>query len=179
MQSKIRLLASIPAVLTLLAASTSYAAVDISKLNRSDYIRLSDSDKLELFSAIHPELQMAPTTRPLVSRYVKPTTLRRQLDRIIRAEATLWLDTVLEGDVALTGSLVADNVELLLIRDQLYGLTFVISAPAVGTFADDCRELPSGEWSEECPRGRVSVRKYVDFRFIEIKTDLVAEAEFD
>ncbi|MCX6118759.1 MAG: hypothetical protein NT027_14555 [Proteobacteria bacterium] len=151
---------------------------DLSKLTRAAFKKLPDKEKEKYFEMADTRVKLLDANTPEGQRFLDMPVHNRELSEIIRSEDSLWGDTVLEGDVVLTGPIKVSSQNLLIINGELFGFQLFMEASAVATFDSDCRELPSGEWSEECPVGRVSVVKIFDYAYEHIDDGSVAEEDF-
>lgn len=107
---------------------------------REEFLRLSDAAKMEILNTHATEGGPRQLSNRTAIRALRANALR---------EATVWYDTILEGDYNLTGEVQVTNITALLIDGMVFAYTAHVRADAINyssceydyeteTYGDDC-----------------------------------------
>lgn len=93
-------------------------------------------------------------------------SLHEQLLSIAQSQSEVWVDTILEGDVASIGDIRLDEIEELKDGKLLLGYRITYSQQAWGTADCDLSELTSEQYRNpasfaQCAEGRISESAFV------------------
>lgn len=113
-------------------------------------------------------------------------SLHEQLLSVAQSQSEVWVDTILEGDVASLGDIRLDEIEELKDGNSVLGYRITYSQRAWATGDCDLSEADSADYSRaetfaQCAEGRIYESAFVtaDLRTYFVDYDAVANLELD
>lgn len=127
--------------------------------------QMSDEEKFT-FLTTNAQVEVRSLSS-LVVEQILPGDVKEGL---VSAKSELWLDTILEGDYALTGETGLTKLTAFIYQGQVLAYELEFKAPAVMTAKEGCTyNEESDSWSgASCVKGTISEKSLVDASFAPI-----------